>query len=142
MGKVTGLIPSGEQVSRIAGLVAAGASVSAAIRAAGISGSCLARWQQLARRNGAPPAVLHLMAELDKARGIALAQAQVRSLRDKPADWLKTNRSSGKARRSMDQPGDELPWRGWRQWLDLVQALEAWPEARLAAARWVEGLDE
>ena len=86
--------------------------------------------------------MIELFDALEKARGLALVRAQVASAKSKPADWLKAARQPARAARKRPGPADDtLPWRGWRQWTELLRALEPWPGARQAAAAWVESLD-
>jgi hypothetical protein len=89
----------------------------------------------------ASQAVLHLFDALEKARGLAVARAQVAAAKSKPTDWLKANKAPARSPRRAKSADDSLPWRGWHQWTALLHALEPWPEARQAAAAWVESLD-
>lgn len=89
----------------------------------------------------APQAVLQLFDALEKARGFAMARAQVAAAKSKPTDWLKANKPPPRSTRRAKAADDALPWRGWHQWTALLRALEPWPEARQAAAAWVNSLD-
>lgn len=90
----------------------------------------------------AHPRLIELFDALEKSRGLALARAQVAAAKTKPNDWLKATRPPARATTRRKKPPDEnLPWRGWRQWTALLHALEPWPQARQAAAAWVESLD-
>ena len=133
--------PTPSLIRSVGAMVAAGATIHSAIRAAGITSRQWNLWrgQALGQR---VPELTALFDELEKARGLALARAQVESLKTKPIDRLKAKRQTPRKKAHAKPTDPSLPWRGWQQWRGLLEALAPWPEARQAAAQWVESLDE
>lgn len=125
-------------------MVAAGASIPAATRAMGMAPRQWHAWRRSWRSGSATPAINRLMEELEKARGLALAQAQVRSLKDKPLDWLKNALGTRQPTRSapLRKRKEAQLFNNQDQWVGLLNSLEPWPEARIAAATWLRDLQE
>jgi hypothetical protein len=139
-------------IHQVCAYTRAGGYPHVAARAAGVPVAVFEQWLRWGRRRSGNPLYRQLCAELDVAAAQARLKAEIDTLRKRPEFWLR----HGLGRETVAAPGWSSPSRPapaeppsplcspdfQRVIVVLLQALEPYPEARIAAAAALDALPE